>query len=502
MKMKKIEIYLAAVLLLTACGGKGKNDLISKSWKQIEQYPDSALVLLKKIDTASLSENDHADYCLLMTMVDVKKHHENIVNDSVISECVGYYDRHGDRWHRAMAYHYQGVVKYALKNIPEAIKDLKKSETLAETLDDELLRNKIYERLAYANYAIDNKPEVLRYSQKLLDSSRKMCDSMMIGRSCAMVAAGFDRIGKKDSAYAYVMKSLDYIDALDPQTQSDIIFNVAVYYQEIGNMDKAEQYITDWVVHNSSDNFYLTLARIRKEQGKMEEAVNCALRASEIKEPHLRIDAMNLLADLYSEQGDSSRAYAIKKRIDEFSDSLELANKAGEMALWQMNFDEQQLKRASSKKLRIVMGGGIFMLSVIAVGWWWHRRKIERIEATGEQSSRQIEKLKRQVAERHDQLSARLHVGTKLYDRLRQGESIADATGKDLQCLVEYFTLLRPMQWYQWEQRYHALTPKQVAFLILQDELHRSDGQIAHALGISEGTVRVVRSRIKGREKA
>ena len=52
------------------------------------------------------------------------------------------------------------------------------------------------------------------------------------------------------------------------------------------------------------------------------------------------------------------------------------------------------------------------MLSVIAVGWWWHRRKIERIEATGEQSSRQIEKLKRQVAERHDQLSARLHVGT------------------------------------------------------------------------------------------
>ena len=57
------------------------------------------------------------------------------------------------------------------------------------------------------------------------------------------------------------------------------------------------------------------------------------------------------------------------------------------------------------------------------------------------------------------------------------------------------------MQWYQWEQRYHALTPKQVAFLILQDELHSTDDQIARALGISESTVRVVRSRIKGREK-
>ena len=59
--------------------------------------------------------------------------------------------------------------------------------------------------------------------------------------------------------------------------------------------------------------------------------------------------------------------------------------------------------------------------------------------------------------------------------------------------------LLRPMQWYQWEQRYHALTPKQVAFLILQYELHSTDDQIA--LGITESTVRVVRSRIKRREK-
>ena len=76
-----------------------------------------------------------------------------------------------------------------------------------------------------------------------------------------------------------------------------------------------------------------------------------------------------------------------------------------------------------------------------------------------------------------------------------------EAASKDLQCLVEFYALLRPMQWYQWEQRYHALTSKQVAFLILQDELHSTDDQIARALGITESTVRVVRSRIKGREK-
>jgi S-adenosylmethionine:tRNA-ribosyltransferase-isomerase (queuine synthetase) len=48
------------------------------------------------------------------------------------------------------------------------------------------------------------------------------------------------------------------------------------------------------------------------------------------------------------------------------------------------------------------------------------KQEIARIEATGTQNNRQIEELKRQVAERQEQLSARLHVGTKLYDRLRR----------------------------------------------------------------------------------
>ena len=234
------------------------------------------------------------------------------------------------------------------------------------------------------------------------------------------------------------------------------------------------------------------------------------------------MESLELLAELYSQMGDSSQAYAMQRRSKEFADSLATANKASQMADWQMKFDEQQMREASDRKSRWLLWSVVVAVAVVAVGWWWHRRKmctfgsiidanvrqiaaqkqeIARIEATGTQNSRQIEELKRQVAERQEQLSTRLHVGTKLYDRLRQGECISEATGKDLQCLVEFYALLRPMQWYQWEQRYHALTPKQVAFLILQDELYSPDDHIARVLGISENTVRVVRSRIKGRER-
>ena len=54
------------------------------------------------------------------------------------------------------------------------------------------------------------------------------------------------------------------------------------------------------------------------------------------------------------------------------------------------------------------------------------------------------------------------------------------------------FAIIRPLL-----SIYHALTPKQVAFLILQDELHSTDDQIARALGITESTVHVVRSSLR-----
>jgi len=521
--MKKILIVLAGMLALVACGGSPSTELLRQAFDVVESRPDSTLVILEKMDVASLTEEERAEYGLLMTMADHKTHQKDRLSDSLISSSISYFDQNGNQRYRASAYYYRGCVRYYQKRNVEAIHDYKTAEALAEPLDDELLRNKIYEMLAYANYSINNKPEILRYSLKLLDSSQKMRDSMMLARSYSMVATGYSNIGKKDSAYVNVIKSLDYIDAVDPKTQSDLLFNVATYYNETGHAVKAEQCITERVLKNANDKRgYLTMARIRKQQGKTNEAIDYATQVLETNDHKMYRKALDLLAELYSEQGDSSQAYAMKKRSDEFTDSLEKANKTAETALWQQKFDEQQMKEASDRKSRWLLWGVVLTVAVVAIGWWWHRKKmrtfssiidanvrqiaaqkqeIARIEATGTQNSRQIEELKRQVAEQQEQLSARLHVGTKLYDRLRQGENISEATGKDLQCLVEFYALLRPMQWYRWEQRYHALTPKQVAFLILQDEMRSSDNQIAHALGISESTVRVVRSRIRGREK-
>ena len=143
--MKKILIALAGIMALVACGGSPSAELLRQAFEVVESRPDTALVILGKMDVASLTEEERAEYGLLMTMAEYKTHHGIYTNDTMISASVKYYDQHGDKWHKASAYYYRGGVMYAKEMIPEAIQDLKRAETLAETQDDELLRNKIYE---------------------------------------------------------------------------------------------------------------------------------------------------------------------------------------------------------------------------------------------------------------------------------------------------------------------------------------------------------------------
>lgn len=518
--MRKITIAATLCTLLLACGKIGMSDRFSQAWEVIEQRPDSARVLLADMEVPSLSEGERAEYGLLMTMVDIKMRHDQIKNDSMIAASVKYYDQHGDKWHQAMACHYRGVVKYALNDVPEAIKDLKRAETLAETLDDELLRNKIYERLAYCNYKNNNFPLVLKYSKKLLDSSKKMNDSMMLARSYTMVASGFANMEEMDSARIYILNSLDWIDAVDSLTQNEILCNVAAMYQETGEVEKAEQYLTDWVLNHANGFGYITLAHIRQKQGKYEEAVTYAKKSLRCMDQNVRKHSLELLAELYSQMGDSSQAYAMQRRSKELTDSLASVNKASQMADWQMKYDEQQRENRYLRKANWWLGIIITLVLVSITAWWWNRKRvrhlrfrldenirqitqyqkeIDRLEQSGEAHMQEISQLKEQITQHRERISAKLLTGANLFNQIKDRQSLAGISSNDQQSLVDYFAQLRPKRWQEWESMYKDLSTAQYIFLILQDDLHYDDETIATILDLKRPSVRSMRSRIKGK---
>jgi hypothetical protein len=69
------------------------------------------------------------------------------------------------------------------------------------------------------------------------------------------------------------------------------------------------------------------------------------------------IHSLELLAELYSQMGDSSLAYAMQRKSKEFADSLASAYKASQMADWQMKFDEQKQEKKFLRQF-VKLGGG------------------------------------------------------------------------------------------------------------------------------------------------
>ena len=121
--MKKIG-YLVIMLVIALAGcTERQNPLLKQAKDLIDVRPDSAMTILTQVNLRSLSESQKAEYGLIITMADYKTH-KSFENDSLISACLAYFDRHGDDWYRGRAYYYRGAIRmFRFGNLSDAIKD-------------------------------------------------------------------------------------------------------------------------------------------------------------------------------------------------------------------------------------------------------------------------------------------------------------------------------------------------------------------------------------------
>ena len=522
--MKKIAWILVVIAMVAGCS-EVRHPLLKEAADIIHQRPDSALALISRVDTASLSEADRMEYRLLKIMTDYIVMHQ-ADGDSLITTCVDYYDKHGDAWHRGRAYYYRGGIRrHLLGRTFDAIKDYKVAETIAEDANDELLKNMVYDNLAYANYNCFNHLLILEYSQKYLESSRKMNDSVMTLRGLHFCASAYAYMDQNDSAYAYIFRSMDYIDLADSILRADIYQNIAAMYEERGDAENARKYLEKWRNDKAASNFkgYETMARLLEAQGHYQEAIEEAKKCLTEKDPLVRSHSMEVLSRLYEKTGDMSAALDMKRQKDAFTDSVMKANHSLEIADWQRKFDVERWEKRSQQ--RMIKTGAVIavVFVVLVVGLRWHHRRrvhqlgfrldenarritenqteIERLQQGGEASEQTIADLKKQIEESRQRIANKLLTGTRQFVKLQRKERVADMTAEERQCLIDYFAQLRPKRWQQWEHTYNPLTPAQYVFLILQDDLNYDDNTIAQILDVKPASLRTVKSRIKGREK-
>ena len=113
----------------------------------MNQYPDSALIILRSLDAAELdTDADRAKYSLLYSQA-LDKNHIDIKSDSLISYAVEYYDRVGDDANSAKAYYYLGCVYENADDFYAAARAYVEAKNYVHAVDDDYLRGLIYFRM-------------------------------------------------------------------------------------------------------------------------------------------------------------------------------------------------------------------------------------------------------------------------------------------------------------------------------------------------------------------
>jgi len=543
--MKKLFIILAVIALMMGCT-EPQSPLFRQACELIEDRPDSAKAILEKVNETTLTKSGQAEYGLLKTIVDYKTL-GTIKNDSLISTSIAYYDRYGDDWHRGRAHLYRGALRmFRTHDIPnaildtividhdtlvaekvppgyhqDAIKDIKTAEAIAEDADDEKMKNRAYELMAYTNISFRDYLRVLKYSHKWLDSSIKLNDSVKILRGLFLCASTYNRMGQTDSAIVYTKKGVEFAKHADAWMPA---------YEEY--FEKAEIYLTLGIIKNAQDSLkaweeiigYQTRAKALKEQGKYEEAIRQAKLGIEHSDQLNCLRCWEILYEIYKLTGDKEQASFAK--MQSYNNMSGLGRMNTQMDDLQKNLDEERKTKDLNHRLsgmqELIIALIIVVVLATGIGMWWHRRKVRKLsfrldedarhiselrtkielqEKSGEENGQEMVRLKEELESRMERISGTLLIGTQMYSQLQQRQCIAEATAKELQCLVDYFAQLRPKRWQEWERKYKDLSTAQYVFLIMQDDLRYDDEAIAAALGVKRPSVRSMRSRIKGREK-
>ncbi|MBD5238836.1 MAG: tetratricopeptide repeat protein [Bacteroidales bacterium] len=136
--MRRLVYILAAmVLFMVGCTDSRVSEELIMAEAMMEERPDSALAILREIDGSALSGESQARHALLLSQA-YDKNYIDQTNDSLISIALNYYTTSSDEYHKMLAFHYMGVVKFNAGDYEEALNYALQAYELARRLNDQL----------------------------------------------------------------------------------------------------------------------------------------------------------------------------------------------------------------------------------------------------------------------------------------------------------------------------------------------------------------------------
>lgn len=270
-----VIIFLLMSFLLVSCDNRQAKALLQDVESYIQERPDSALQVLRKVDSLTLNTKSlRARYSLLFAMA-LDKNYIDTTALSILEPTVAYYERLGSPQDKMLSCYYLGRIYANRKDYPNAV--IFYSQALRESGEyDYYHRGLIYAASADAYNASFNDEEELRNTILAYECFEKIGDKDL-DLSLYKVAQAYhnnERFDVADSLYSLVYSGKDSTSRLALYAMEDLVSNDL--YQEKQDVERDLELLEYVAEHrgNLSLESYYEYAYLLLLAGKESEAEN------------------------------------------------------------------------------------------------------------------------------------------------------------------------------------------------------------------------------------
>lgn len=261
--------------LLVSCDNRQTKSLLQDVETYIQERPDSALRVLRKVDSLTLNTKAlRARYSVLFAMA-LDKNYIDTTALSILEPTVAYYEKFGSPKDKMLSYYYLGRIYSNRKDYPNAV--IYYLQALRESSEyDYYHRGLIYAASADAYNASFNDEEELRNTILAYECFEKIGDKDL-DLSLYKVAQAYhnnERFDVADSLYSLVYSGKDSTSRLALYAMEDLVSNDL--YQEKQDVERDLELLEYVAEHrgNLSLESYYEYAYLLLLAGKESEAEN------------------------------------------------------------------------------------------------------------------------------------------------------------------------------------------------------------------------------------
>ena len=458
-------------------------------------------------------------YQLLQTIVAYKNYEANIP-DTVLNECIRYYESHHDTRKLALSLLYKGLVLAEKEQYKEAVEIFKGVETLSSTIDDLEIKIRVLSSLSVLNLQTGNLQKALRYSKDALSVAERADNKRWKAFCLDAVASSYSFLGNIDSFCVYSEKSMPYIEYQPTRERATSYSNVALRCSWKNVRDSAYYYF-----HKSIETFpwpetYGLLADLYLEDDKADSATYLWEKASATKELRYHVIFGRSYADWLYRKGDKDKAFQKLRQAVELKDSLTVRRQEETVADMQKAYDSRLQKEQFRFYIMMLVAVVVVLCLGLVLLWMFSRyrqqktkrqllenemqlkdytRQVEKLTAEGKEQTKEVKELNRRIEELRKRQSEMLYKGKERFEEIARGGKATTWRKADFNDYLEYYRTQDFPFVLHLENDYQMLSPSQRFMMALLRQGYE-EPVVQEMLGMSDGAFRTAKSRIHSKQ--